>query len=38
VRSAAELSRALHAALAADHPTVIEATVDPSHYQQTVYD
>jgi acetolactate synthase-1/2/3 large subunit len=37
-RSAAELGRALEAALAADHPTVIEARVDPSHYLDTVYD
>ena len=38
VRSAAELTRALKTALAADHPTVIEAKVDPGHYLQTVYD
>jgi acetolactate synthase-1/2/3 large subunit len=37
-RSAAELTRALKDALAADHPTVIEAKVDPSHYLDTVYD
>jgi acetolactate synthase-1/2/3 large subunit len=37
-RSADELRRALTAALAADHPTVIEARVDPSHYLQTIYD
>ena len=37
-RSAAELSRALGAALAADHPTVIEARVDPTPYLETVYD
>jgi acetolactate synthase-1/2/3 large subunit len=37
-RSAAELARALERALAADHPTVIEARVDPSHYLDTVYD
>lgn len=37
-RSAAELTRALTTALAADHPTVIEAKVDPTHYLQTVYD
>jgi acetolactate synthase-1/2/3 large subunit len=37
-RSAAELARALRAALAADHPTVIEARVDPGHYLDTVYD
>jgi acetolactate synthase I/II/III large subunit len=38
VSSAAELTRALKRALAADHPTVIEAKVDPRHYLQTVYD
>jgi acetolactate synthase I/II/III large subunit len=38
VRSAGELTRALNAALAADHPTVIEARVDPTHYLETVYD
>ena len=38
VRSAAELARALTDALAADHPTVIEARVDASHYLDTVYD
>ncbi len=38
VRSAAELARALRDALAADHPTVIEARVDPSQYLDTVYD
>ena len=37
-RSAPELARALKTALAADHPTVIEAMVDPSHYLETVYD
>jgi len=37
-RSAVELSRVLKDALAADHPTVIEAKVDPSHYLETVYD
>jgi acetolactate synthase I/II/III large subunit len=36
--SAAELARALKTALAADHPTVIEARVDPRHYLDTVYD
>ena len=36
-RSAAELARALKEALVADHPTVIEARVDPSHYLDTVY-
>jgi acetolactate synthase-1/2/3 large subunit len=38
VRSAEELRHALGRALAADHPTVIEAKVDPSHYLETVYD
>ena len=38
VRTAAELRRALQSALAAGHPTVIEATVDPTHYLETVYD
>ena len=38
VRSAAALTRALTDALAANHPTVIEAAVDPGHYLQTVYD
>lgn len=37
-RSGAELTRALRTALVADHPTVIEAKVDPSHYLETVYD
>jgi acetolactate synthase-1/2/3 large subunit len=37
-RSAAELAVALRGALAADHPTVIEARVDPAHYLDTVYD
>ena len=37
-RSAAELAHALERALAADHPTVIEARVDPGHYLDTVYD
>jgi acetolactate synthase I/II/III large subunit len=37
-RTAAELARALKTALAADHPTVIEAMVDPRHYLDTVYD
>jgi acetolactate synthase-1/2/3 large subunit len=36
--SAAALTRALKDALAADHPTVIEARVDPRHYLDTVYD
>ena len=33
-----ELAKRLREALAADHPTVIEARVDPAHYLQTVYD
>jgi acetolactate synthase-1/2/3 large subunit len=33
-----ELAKRLGEALAADHPTVIEARVDPGHYFQTVYD
>jgi acetolactate synthase-1/2/3 large subunit len=37
-RNAAELARAIERALAAEHPTVIEARVDPSHYLDTVYD
>jgi acetolactate synthase-1/2/3 large subunit len=37
-RSAGELTRALQEALVADHPTVIEAKVDPSHYLETIYD
>ncbi len=36
--SADELARALKDALAADHPTVIEAKVDPRSYLETVYD
>jgi acetolactate synthase-1/2/3 large subunit len=38
VRTPGDLAKALHAALAADHPTVIEAVVDPGHYLETVYD
>jgi acetolactate synthase-1/2/3 large subunit len=37
-RSAEALTKALENALAADHPTVIEARVDPGHYLETVYD
>jgi acetolactate synthase-1/2/3 large subunit len=37
-RTAEELERALRGALEADHPTVIEATVDPTSYGATVYD
>ena len=33
-----ELTKCLRGALAAEHPTVIEARVDPGHYLQTVYD
>ncbi|HUB94524.1 MAG TPA: thiamine pyrophosphate-binding protein [Stellaceae bacterium] len=36
--NAGELEAALRRALAANHPTVIEAAVDPSHYSETVYD
>jgi acetolactate synthase-1/2/3 large subunit len=38
VRTPADLTKALRAALAADHPTVIEVVVDPDHYLETVYD
>jgi acetolactate synthase I/II/III large subunit len=38
VRSAAQLEDALTLALRSNHPTVIEARVDPSHYSDTVYD
>jgi acetolactate synthase-1/2/3 large subunit len=38
VRTAANFSRALQAALVAGHPTVIEALVDPGQYLETVYD
>jgi acetolactate synthase I/II/III large subunit len=38
VANAGELEAALRRALAADHPTVIEAAVDASHYSETVYD
>jgi acetolactate synthase-1/2/3 large subunit len=38
VRTPADFTKALHAALAADHPTVIEVLVDPGHYLETVYD
>ena len=38
VRSAEALTKALQNALAVDHPTVIEARVDPGHYLDTVYD
>jgi acetolactate synthase-1/2/3 large subunit len=34
----ADLAEALRSALDADHPTVIEAVVDPGHYLETVYD
>jgi acetolactate synthase I/II/III large subunit len=37
-RDAAALERALEAALEADGPTVIAASVDPTHYSETVYD
>ena len=38
VRDAASLRAAVTKALAADHPVVIEAQVDGSHYMTTVYD
>src|SRR6185437_5840995 len=38
VRDAASLRAAVTQALAADHPVVIEARVDGSHYMSTVYD
>ena len=38
VGTADELAQALTHALAAAHPTVIEAKVDPTHYLDTVYD
>lgn len=38
VRDPAGLERELRKALAASGPTVIEATVDPEHYSETVYD
>jgi acetolactate synthase-1/2/3 large subunit len=38
VRTPADFTKALHAALTADHPTVIEVLVDPGHYLETVYD
>jgi acetolactate synthase-1/2/3 large subunit len=38
VRTPEALAKALQNALAADHPTVIEARVDPAHYLETVYD
>ena len=38
VASPDALDDALARALAADHPTVIEAAVDAAHYSETVYD
>jgi len=38
VRDGEGLAKALHAALQARGPTVIEAVVDPAHYAETVYD
>ena len=38
VQTADALDKALRDALSADHPTVIEARVDPAHYLTTVYD
>jgi acetolactate synthase-1/2/3 large subunit len=37
-RTPQALAKALRDALAASHPTVIEATVDPAPYAETVYD
>jgi acetolactate synthase-1/2/3 large subunit len=37
-RTPEDLAGALRSALAADHPTVIEARIDPTPYLQTVYD
>ena len=37
-RTPEELAACVRGALAADHPTVIEARVDPGHYLETVYD
>jgi acetolactate synthase-1/2/3 large subunit len=38
VRTADALAGALRDALAAEHPTIIQARVDPSQYMETVYD
>jgi acetolactate synthase I/II/III large subunit len=38
VRTPDALAKALDVALQADHPTVIDAAVDPGHYLETVYD
>jgi acetolactate synthase-1/2/3 large subunit len=38
VRRPEDLAKALREALQADHPTVIEAAIDPAPYRQTVYD
>ena len=38
VRDAAAMRVAMEQALCADHPTVIEAKVDASHYKTTIYD
>ncbi|PYM16275.1 MAG: acetolactate synthase [Candidatus Rokuibacteriota bacterium] len=37
-RSAGDLGKALRDALASDHPTIIEALIDPRQYGETVYD
>jgi acetolactate synthase-1/2/3 large subunit len=37
-RTPEALAKALRDALGADHPTIIEARVDPAHYDHTVYD
>lgn len=38
VRAPGELEKALRAAFDADHPTVIQAAIDPGAYLETVYD
>jgi acetolactate synthase-1/2/3 large subunit len=38
VRQPGDLAKALREAFEADHPTVIEASVDPTHYRETVHD
>ncbi|MBI1734218.1 MAG: thiamine pyrophosphate-binding protein [Candidatus Rokubacteria bacterium] len=37
-RTPEALAKAVREALAADHPTVIETRIDPTHYLETVYD
>jgi acetolactate synthase-1/2/3 large subunit len=38
VRTPDALAKAVREALGADHPTVIETRIDPTHYLETVYD